>query len=44
MSKNMTLFIRNFKIRLYSLAMRVQKRQLYLLEQHSESFKLDEQL
>jgi len=40
----MTLFIRNFKIRLYSLAMRVQKHQLYLLEQHSESFELYQQL
>ena len=40
----MTLFIRNFKIRLYSLAMRVQKHQLYLLEQQRESFELDEQI
>jgi len=33
-------FIRNFKGRIYSLPMNLHKHQLYLLEQHSESFKV----
>jgi len=33
-------FIRNVKSRIYSLPMNLHKIQLYLLEQHSESFKI----
>jgi len=32
--------IRSFKSRIYSLPMHVHKHQVYLLEQHSESFKI----
>ena len=33
-------FIRDVKSRIYSLPMNLHKHQLYLLEQHSESFKI----